>query len=39
MGLYIAKMLAENCINGDLNVRNTTKGAQFILSCEVNYEI
>ena len=39
MGLYIAKMMSQSCLNGDLKVKNTKGGAMFTLSCDINEKI
>ena len=39
MGLYIAKMMSQACLNGDLKVKNTKEGAMFSLSCDINEKI
>ena len=36
LGLYIAKMIIENSMNGSINVTNTKNGAKFIISNQVN---
>lgn len=36
MGLYIAKMMSQACLRGDLTVNNTQNGAIFTISCGIN---
>jgi C4-dicarboxylate-specific signal transduction histidine kinase len=39
MGLYIAKMMSQACLHGDLKVDNTKDGAIFTISCGINAKV
>ena len=39
MGLYIAKMITETCLNGDVTAKNIKNGVIFTISCDLNETI
>lgn len=38
IGLYMAKLIIEDKMNGQISVKNTTNGAKFIIRLEVSHE-
>jgi len=39
MGLYIAKMMSQACLNGNLSVDNTKEGAMFTITCGIDAKV
>ena len=38
IGLYMAKLIIEDKMNGQISVENTSEGAKFIIKLEVSHE-